>query len=99
MQKVLANPTISFYVHRSFSIIILGLNVFLWFRNRKLQLGYSKINWVMALLFLEILSGMAMYYLDFPYTSQPVHLVIASLLFGIQCYIALESVEKNASEN
>ena len=91
MQLVLENPTISFYVHRTFSVLILALNVFLFLRNRKLQLGFQKINWVMVLISIEILSGMAMYYLDFPYTSQPIHLVIASLLFGVQFYLVLES--------
>lgn len=91
MQLVLENPTIPFYIHRSFSILILVLNVFLFLRNRKLQLGFNKINWVMILISIEILSGMAMYYLDFPYTSQPIHLVVASLLFGVQFYLILES--------
>lgn len=91
MQKVLENPTIIFYIHRSFSILILGLNVFLFLRNRKLNLGFQKINWVMILIGIEILSGMAMYYLDFPYTSQPIHLVIAALLFGFQFYLILET--------
>jgi heme a synthase len=94
MQKVLKDPTITFYIHRSFSILILGLNLFLFLRNRKLNLDFQKINWVMMLIGIEIISGMAMYYLDFPYTSQPIHLVIASLLFGVQFYLVLESQEK-----
>lgn len=94
MHLVLKNPLVNFYVHRSFSFIIFGLNVFLFLRNRKLQLGYDKINWVMALIGIEILSGMAMYYLDFPFASQPLHLIVASLLFGVQFYLVLESGEK-----
>ncbi len=97
MQKVLENPTIIFYIHRSFSILILGLNLLLFFRNRKLNLGFHKINWVMLLIGIEIISGMAMYYLDFPYTSQPIHLVIASLLFGVQFYLVLENQNKTNS--
>jgi heme a synthase len=97
MQKVLENPTITFYIHRSFSILILVLNLFLFLRNRKLNLGFQKINWVMLLIGIEILTGMAMYYLDFPYTSQPIHLVIASLLFGVQFYLILET-KKNTNE-
>jgi heme a synthase len=97
MQKVLKNPTIIFYIHRSFSLLILGLNIFLLLRNRKLLLGFQKINWVMVLIGIEVLSGMAMYYLDFPYTSQPIHLVIASLLFGVQFYLILET-KKNTNE-
>ena len=98
MQKVLENPTIVFYVHRSFSILILVLNGFLFFKNRNLNLGYNKINWVFALIGVEVLSGMAMYYLDFPYTSQPIHLVIASLLFGVQFYLMLENYQSEKHE-
>jgi heme a synthase len=94
MQKVLENPTITFYIHRSFSLLILALNGFLWFRNQKLHLGFQKINGVLILIAIEIGTGMAMYYLDFPYTSQPIHLVIASLLFGVQWYMVLETQSK-----
>lgn len=94
MHLVLENPIVNFYIHRTFSVIILGMNVFLFLRNRKLQLGFNKINWVMVLIGIEILSGMAMYYLDFPFGSQATHLVIASLLFGMQFYLILESRQK-----
>ncbi|WP_310381966.1 COX15/CtaA family protein [Flavobacterium sp.] len=95
MNLVLKNPELNFYIHRSFSILILGLNVFLVLRNRKLRLGFDKINWVLILIGIEVLSGMAMYYLDFPFSSQPLHLIIASLLFGTQFYLILESKSTN----
>jgi heme a synthase len=98
MQKVLENPKITFYIHRSFSLLILGLNGFLFIRNRKLNLSFQKINWVLGLIGIEILTGMAMYYLDFPYTSQPIHLVIASILFGVQFYLLLESKQTKSNE-
>ena len=91
MSLILENPNINFYIHRSFSILILGLNAFLFFRNRKLQLGFNKINWIIALIFVEIASGMVMYYLHFPFGSQPLHLIIASLLFGVQFYLIIET--------
>jgi cytochrome c oxidase assembly protein subunit 15 len=88
----LNNPSLSFYVHRSFSIIVVLLNLFLATRIYKLNLGYSKINWVLALLLLEVISGMAMYYWDFPFATQPLHLVFASVLFGFQFYLVLEAL-------
>ncbi len=91
MNLVLENPDFQFYIHRSFSILILLTNCFLWFKNRKLSLGFYKINWVILLIFIEIISGVLMYYLDFPLLSQPIHLVIASLLFGVQFYLFLET--------
>lgn len=87
----LDNPTIQFYIHRSLSVLVFVLNAFLFYRNRKLGLGFIKINWVMVLIGLEILTGIAMYYFDFPFLSQPLHLVIASILFGVQFYLFLQS--------
>jgi heme a synthase len=95
MHLVLENPTLSFYIHRSFSFLIFGVNLILFLRNRKLQLGYSKVNWLMVLLIIEIISGMAMFYFDFPFGSQAAHLVIASLFFGVQFYLLMESRDKS----
>jgi cytochrome c oxidase assembly protein subunit 15 len=93
MASVLENPTLIFYIHRSSSLLILGLNLFLFVKNRSLKLGFNKINWVIYLIGVEILSGMAMYYFDFPFASQPLHLILASLLFGTQTYLYLETTE------
>ncbi|MXN89721.1 heme A synthase [Flavobacterium sp. Sd200] len=88
---VMDEPTVNFYVHRSFSIIVLFTNIVLFNRNKKFSLGFSKMSWVLALLTLEIISGIAMYNFDFPFASQTIHVVSASLLFGIQFYMILES--------
>ncbi|WP_046759210.1 COX15/CtaA family protein [Kordia jejudonensis] len=87
----LANPELDFYIHRTFSIVVLLVNVALFYRNRKLLLGFKKMNWVMLLLVLEILSGIAMYYFDFPFGTQTIHIVLATILFGIQFYLILEA--------
>lgn len=93
----LQNPTLIFYVHRSFSLIVMTLNGYLFLQNSKLKLGFSKMNWVLLLIGIEISTGIAMYYFDFPFASQPIHLVIASLLFGVQWYLLLEY--KNSKVN
>ncbi len=80
----------TFYVHRSFSIAVVLLNLFLAQRIYKYKLGYSKIKWVLLLLAIEIVTGISMYYLDFPFATQPIHLIIASILFGVQFYLVLE---------
>ncbi|MEL1244052.1 COX15/CtaA family protein [Flavobacterium sp. DGU11] len=95
MNLVLDNPLVAFYVHRSFSFVVFGINLWLYLRNRKLSLGYAKTTWVMGLLFIEIASGVVMYYLDFPFGMQSVHLVTAAILFGIQFYMILESRRKS----
>lgn len=91
MALVLDNPLVAFYFHRTFSFVVFGINLWLYLRNRKLALGYTKAGWVMWLLAIEIASGIAMYYFDFPFGMQSVHLVTASILFGVQFYMILES--------
>ncbi|MEM8506437.1 MAG: COX15/CtaA family protein [Bacteroidota bacterium] len=89
----LETPNLQFYIHRSLSILVLVTNGYLFWQIRKKHLLLRKINWVMGILFLEIATGIAMYYIDFPFGSQPLHLVLASLLFGVQFYLALEVFE------
>ncbi len=93
----LHNPTISFYIHRSFSILVTLFNLYLAYRIYKLNLGLSKINWVLLILLVEVITGMAMFYWDFPFMSQTMHLVLAALLFGIQFYLVMESFNAKRS--
>ncbi|AXG70298.1 heme A synthase [Kordia sp. SMS9] len=93
----LANPELDFYIHRTFSIVVLLVNIWLLYRFRKLALGFTKMYWVFVLLTLEILSGIAMYYFDFPFGTQTIHIVLAAILFGIQFYLILEA--KKAQNN
>ncbi len=83
-------PTLMFYIHRSFSVVIVLVNVWLYLQNRKLQLELTKFHWVLLCIALEAFTGILMYYFDFPFLSQPLHLVLASLLFGVQFFILLE---------
>ena len=85
----LASPPVVFYIHRSFSILILLVNGY-WlykFKQHFDDLGIAK--WVGILLALEILTGIVLYYLHFPFLSQPIHLLLGSLLFSIQFYLVL----------
>ncbi|CAM4191180.1 COX15/CtaA family protein [Gillisia hiemivivida] len=91
-EQWLSEPSVIFYIHRSFSILVLVLNLLIWWQNKKLKLGFTKVNWVLAIIGLEIITGIAMYNFDFPALSQPLHLVIATLLFGVQFYILLEAL-------
>ncbi|MEH6515028.1 MAG: COX15/CtaA family protein [Maribacter arcticus] len=89
----LKDPLLLFYIHRSFSILVLLLNAFLAFRITKLNLGHIKIYWVLFILLVEVFTGIAMNYLNFPFASQPLHLVLASILFGVQFYIVLDALK------
>ena len=93
----LDNPSIQFYIHRSFSVVVSITNLFLAYRITKLNLGHIKIYWVVFILLVEVFSGIAMYYLDFPFGSQPLHLILASILFGVQFYLVLDALKPKKS--
>ena len=77
--------------HRTFSIIVISVNMALFLINKKLQLGNKYINYVILLLVLEIFTGASMFYFDFPFGTQTAHLVFASIIFGLQFYILLQN--------
>jgi cytochrome c oxidase assembly protein subunit 15 len=87
----LSQPTTQFYIHRSLSILVVVFNAWIAYLVVSKKLGLTRIYWVLALIGVEILSGIAMYYFDFPFGSQPLHLILASLLFGLQFYLVLET--------
>lgn len=93
----LRDPTLQFYVHRSFSILVVLFNFYIAYRIYTFSLGYTKINWVLLLILTTVISGIAMNYLNFPFASQPIHLVLASLLFGAQFYLVLQAIKSKRS--
>jgi cytochrome c oxidase assembly protein subunit 15 len=96
----LSSPELSFYFHRTFSVLVLALNLYLWYYNKKHKHGLSKLNWVLWLVLAEAVTGIAMYYFEFPLLSQPLHMVIASGLFAFQFYVVLEVfLENRASKS
>ena len=88
----LSNPEINFFIHRSFSIFILLSNFLLFYVAKKLNLNTKWITIILVLIFIEIIAGASMYYLSFPLLSQPLHLLIAILIFGSQFfwYLSIE---------
>ena len=77
--------------HRTFSILVISINMALFLINKKFQLGNNYINYVMLLIVLEIFTGASMFYFDFPFGTQTAHLVFASIIFGLQFYILLQN--------
>ena len=78
--------------HRTFSLVVIAVNFGLFYLNRKLNLGNNYISYVIVLLFIEALSGVVMFYFNFPFGSQTIHLFIASLIFGFQFLILLQNI-------
>ena len=91
----LETPELNFYIHRTLSVLVVFTTAWLSLMNKKLNLGYKKINIILILIVLEIVTGILMYYFDFPFSTQTFHLVIASILFGVQFYVLMECYSKN----
>jgi cytochrome c oxidase assembly protein subunit 15 len=78
---------LSFYIHRSFSIIVLIVNGLLVYRlldGQKLRIPILLSQGIMLVVLLEILTGVIMAYLAVPAFAQPIHLTLAIVLLGIQ---------------
>jgi len=67
--------------------LVTALNVLLFFLLKKMNYPLQTMYYVLGMIGLEILTGIAMYYFDFPFSTQPLHLLFASLLFGAQSYL------------
>ena len=92
---LLVLPSI-FLTHRSFSLLILTVNIFIIYLCRKINLNSTIIFWILGIIGIEIILGIAMYYLHFPFSSQPLHLLLATILFGVQFffYVSIRSIKK-----
>ena len=87
----LMDPSFKFYFHRSFTIAIVLVNFGMFYLNKLKNLGYSLVNWVVFLIFLEAITGILMYYAEIPIGTQAIHLLAGALLFGLQFYLWLQN--------
>lgn len=88
-----------FYFHRSFSLFVLALNVWIVYQlyKQKFKTGAQKL--IIALFILEIFSGVVMAYFDIPAAMQASHLFFASIAFGVQYYLMLNFGKLQPNEN
>jgi cytochrome c oxidase assembly protein subunit 15 len=76
-----------FYVHRSFSILVLVLHIAVVYQIRKVIQGTSVYKLgvtMMAIVVMEIVSGVIMAYGGVPAAMQPIHLLLAVVMIGLQ---------------
>jgi len=71
-----------FYVHRSFSWLVLVVLGWMAWKNEK-STQYKSIRWIAILLVLELITGVLLAHVDMPGIVQTSHLIFASVMFGI----------------
>ncbi|QNF33469.1 COX15/CtaA family protein [Adhaeribacter swui] len=81
----------TFYIHRTFSAFIFVVNVYLCWQLYALHdARLSRLaNGLLACMGVEILVGIIISYFDIPAALQPIHLVLATIVFGLQFYMLI----------
>ncbi len=86
----------TFYIHRSFSLLILAANVYLFMLLRTTILKHWA-RMLLALLVLEIAVGAYMIYFAIPAWAQPIHLLSSTLILGVQFWLYMKVKNLQAS--
>ncbi len=79
-----------FYIHRSFSWLVLLLIVVIAWKNEQMK-KMSSIRAAFIVLCIELLSGVLLAYIDMPGLIQTSHLIFATVLFGILTMLVFRS--------
>ncbi|MBB6612187.1 COX15/CtaA family protein [Pontibacter sp. Tf4] len=89
--KWIENLGTDFYIHRSFSIVVVAMHLYLAYLLYKLK--DARINrWtniMLAMIAAEVIFGIILSYFAMPPVVQPLHLTFAALLFGVQFMILI----------
>jgi len=85
-----------FFIHRSFSWLVLILLTYLFWKNQK-DWKYRRINLAFYVLALELISGVALAYADMPGLVQTSHLVFATVLFAILLLMRFDAASASKS--
>lgn len=75
-----------FLFHRSFSWFLLAVNLVLLWMNLKKNYGIQALKYVVGLLLFLFVTGVLFSYAGMPAMIQPLHLLVATVMLGIQFY-------------
>tara|TARA_B100001287_G_C22676148_1_gene527777 strand:- start:83 stop:1102 length:1020 start_codon:yes stop_codon:yes gene_type:complete len=79
-----------FYIHRSFSwLVLILLCVVFWFNEKGKQFGAIRLSFFV--LAMELFSGVLLAHVDMPGLVRTAHLLFASIMFGALCWFLLQA--------
>lgn len=84
---------VKFYIHRSVSLLVFGMHAwfaFLILRKQVYSLLHQLVYALMASIALSIVTGIVLAYFSLPPYLQPLHLILATIIFGLDLYLILE---------
>lgn len=80
-----------FYIHRSFSALILFANLWIYWKTYqaidKNNLIFRYCQYLIFIIGIEIIAGILLDRLNIPPIVQPIHLLLANIIFGLQFFI------------
>jgi cytochrome c oxidase assembly protein subunit 15 len=93
---------LSFLIHRSYSLLILGVHILFIYKIYKYSLRKAQVfKWsqlLVVVLLIEIMTGVGMAYFAIPAFLQPIHLLMGSLIIGIQFVILLQLADQKKNK-
>ena len=92
------NTPKAYFQHAGLGFAFLLLNLILLYQFLKAGNIPRIINIIILLIGLEVILGIILYHFNFPFSSQPLHLLIASLLFGFYSFLLLNKSNECQSE-
>ena len=81
---------LEFLVHRSFSLVVLIINVLLVFKLMKTSYNKTLSRILLILILGAILTGAGMGYFRVLPVLQPIHLLLATITFGVQLFMVFD---------
>tara|TARA_Y100001933_G_C18956851_1_gene546386 strand:+ start:439 stop:1458 length:1020 start_codon:yes stop_codon:yes gene_type:complete len=79
-----------FYIHRSFSwLVLILLCVVFWLNEKGKQFGAIRLSFFV--LAMELFSGVLLAHIDMPGLVRTAHLLFASIMFGALCWFLLQA--------
>ncbi len=79
-----------FFIHRSFSwviVIVHGVLLYMIFRQNRSR---RMISWIVTVILLSVATGVIMAYAGMPAFAQPLHLLLGTVIVGLQFYLFLQ---------
>lgn len=96
---LIANISVIFKVHRSYSIMLVLINAALFWMWFKAQLPVKLIAPLLAVVLVEIALGITLTYAGFPKFAQPTHLLLGFIMMGVlfNLTLLLKPIRKSQS--
>src|SRR5690606_25463496 len=83
-----------FFIHRSYSLVLLLIHLYFIYAVYKYSYRNSHLfkwsQFLVLVIFFAIITGMAMGYFGIPAFLQPLHLLLGSLIIGVQFVVLLQ---------